>query len=234
MFKTAIITGSSTGIGKSLAFKLSKNKYKIILVARSEEKLELIAKQIKDNGSESLIVPADLSKPESILQIKAKVKLFGDVSLVINNAGMGKFDKIEDVSLNDWNDQIDINLRSAFLVSQLFVPNMKIAKTGMLVFINSVAGKKAYPFSAAYSASKFGLKGLADSFREELRAFNIKVISVFPGAVDTPFWNDLNVDFPRNEMLNVDSLAESILHTINAPGNLTVEEMVLRRTKGDF
>ena len=105
---------------------------------------------------------------------------------------------------------------------------------GLLVFMNSVAGKKGYPFSAAYVASKYGLRGLADSLREELREDNIKVISIHPGAVDTPFWDSLDTNFPRDEMLNSDVLAESIVHTIQAPGNFTVEEMVVRRTRGDF
>ena len=78
------------------------------------------------------------------------------------------------------------------------------------------------------------MRGLADSLREELREDNIKVISVHPGAVDTAFWDHVNADFPRAEMLNPDALADSIIHSIRAPGNLTIEEMVIRRTGGDF
>ena len=111
---------------------------------------------------------------------------------------------------------------------------MKQKKKGSLIFINSVAGKKGYAYSAAYVASKFGLRGLAESLREELRGDNIKVVSIYPGAVDTPFWDDIQSDFPREEMLNSDALAESIVHTIQAAGNFTVEEMVVRRTAGDF
>jgi len=111
---------------------------------------------------------------------------------------------------------------------------MKRRKKGTLVFMNSVAGKKGYPYSAAYVASKYGMRGLADSLREELREDNIKVISIHPGAVDTPFWDGAGVNFPREEMLDTNTLAQSIVHAIQSPGNFTIEELVVRRTAGDF
>ena len=85
-----------------------------------------------------------------------------------------------------------------------------------------------------YFSSKFGLRGFTTSLREELREYNIKVISVHPGAVDTPFWNNVNVDFPKDEMMSSDDVAESIVHAILAPNNVVQEEVVIRRTGGDF
>ena len=234
MPETAVITGASTGIGKSLAWQLADAGFRLVLVARSEDKLQAIAKEIQQKGGESLPVPTDVSQPEQIKILKEKALDFGNVSVVINNAGTGKFSNIENVTLADWNRQMDVNLRASFLVSQAFIPHMKQKKKGSLIFINSVAGKKGYAYSAAYVASKFGLRGLAESLREELREENIKVVSIYPGAVDTPFWDDIQSDFPRKEMLNSDALAESIVHTIQAAGNFTVEEMVVRRTAGDF
>ena len=234
MPETAVITGASTGIGKSLAWQLADAGYRLVLAARSEDKLQAIAKEIQQKGGESLPVTTDVSQPEQIKILKEKALDFGNVSVVINNAGTGKFSNIENVTLADWNRQMDVNLRASFLVSQAFIPHMKQKKKGSLIFINSVAGKKGYAYSAAYVASKFGLRGLAESLREELREDNIKVVSIYPGAVDTPFWDDIQSDFPRKEMLNSDALAESIVHTIQAAGNFTVEEMVVRRTAGDF
>ena len=234
MPETAVITGASTGIGKSLAWQLADAGYRLVLAARSEDKLQAIAKEIQQKGGESLPVTTDVSQPEQIKILKEKALDFGNVSVVINNAGTGKFSNIENVTLADWNRQIDVNLRASFLVSQAFIPHMKQKKKGSLIFINSVAGKKGYAYSAAYVASKFGLRGLAESLREELREDSIKVVSIYPGAVDTPFWDDIQSDFPRKEMLNSDALAESIVHTIQAAGNFTVEEMVVRRTAGDF
>ena len=234
MSETAVITGASSGVGKSLAIQLSDAGYKVVLAARSEDKLNAIAEEIKKMGGNCLVVPTDVSQPEQINALKNEALKYGEISLVINNAGLGKFCKIEDVTLEDWNRQLDVNLRATFLVSQAFIPGMKRRKKGTLVFMNSVAGKKGYPYSAAYVASKYGMRGLADSLREELREDNIKVISIHPGAVDTPFWDGAGVNFHREEMLDTATLAQSIVHAIQSPGNFTVEELVVRRTAGDF
>ncbi|RMZ49395.1 SDR family oxidoreductase [Candidatus Marinimicrobia bacterium PRS2] len=234
MPETAVITGASSGVGKSLAIQLSDAGYKVVLAARSEDKLNAIAEEIQKMGGNCLVVPTDVSQPEQINNLKDRTLEYGDVFVVINNAGLGKFCKIEDVTLEDWNRQLDVNLRASFLVSQAFIPGMKRRKKGTLVFMNSVAGKKGYPYSAAYVASKHGMRGLADSLREELREDNIKVISIHPGAVDTPFWDGAGVNFPREEMLDTNTLAQSIVHAIQSPGNFTIEELVVRRTAGDF
>ena len=119
-------------------------------------------------------------------------------------------------------------------MSRYITESMINRKTGKLVFINSVAGINPYPYSSAYVASKFGLRGFTSSLREELREYNIKVISVHPGAINTPFWNNVNVDFPKDEMMNSDDVAESVVHAILAPNNIVQEEVVIRRTAGDI
>ena len=234
MSETAVITGASSGVGESLAIQLSDAGYRVVLAARSEDKLNAIAEEIQSKGGNSLVVSTDVSQPEQINNLKERALEYGDVSVVINNAGLGKFSKVEDVAIEDWDRQLDVNLRASFLVSQAFIPGMKQRLNGTLAFMNSVAGKKGYPYSAAYVASKYGMRGLADSLREELREDNIKVISIHPGAVDTPFWDGIGVNFPREEMLNTHTLAQSIVHAIQSPGNFAVEELVVRRTAGDF
>ena len=234
MSETAVITGASSGVGKSLAIQLSDAGYSVVLAARSEDKLNAIAEEIQSKGGDSLVVSTDVSHPEQINNLKDRALEYGDISVVINNAGLGKFSKVEDVAIEDWDRQLDVNLRASFLVSQAFIPGMKQRLNGILVFMNSVAGKKGYPYSAAYVASKYGMRGLADSLREELREDNIKVISIYPGAVDTPFWDGAGVNFPREEMLDTATLAQSIVHAIQFPGNFAVEELVVRRTAGDF
>ena len=234
MSETAVITGASSGVGKSLAIQLSDAGYRVVLAARSEDKLNAIAEEIQSKGGNSLVVLTDVSQPEQINNLKDRALEYGDVSVVINNAGLGKFSKVEDVAIEDWDRQLDVNLRASFLVSQAFIPGMKQRLNGTLAFMNSVAGKKGYAHSAAYVASKYGMRGLADSLREELREDNIKVISIHPGAVDTPFWDGTGMNFPREEMLSTHTLAQSIVHAIQSPGNFAVEELVVRRTSGDF
>ena len=234
MSETAVITGASSGIGKALAEKLAQAGYQVVIAARSKDKLNGIAAIIQSQGGNCIPVQTDVSIQKDIKRLKEEASQHGTVSILINNAGIGYFGPVEELSIDDWNQQLDVNLRGAFLLSQAFIPEMKQNKKGVLVFINSVAGRQPFIHSAGYVASKFGLRGLASSLREELREYNIKVISIYPGAVNTPFWDKIENNFPREEMLDAESLAESIIHSIRTPGNLTVEEMVIRRVAGDF
>ena len=119
-------------------------------------------------------------------------------------------------------------------MTQFFVPHMIANQSGKIIFINSVAGLSPYPFASAYVASKYGLTGLSSSLREELREYNIKVISVHPGAVNTPLWDNSESEFPRNEMLSPEDVSDMINQAILAPNNVVCEEIVIRRTAGDF
>ena len=116
----------------------------------------------------------------------------------------------------------------------MIIDDLKSKKNGTIEFINSVAGLHPYKNSTAYVSSKYGLRGFSSALREELREFNIKVITVFPGAVNTPIWNDKNMDELRNGMIKTDDLTETIIHAINAPNNCVTEEITIRRTSGDF
>ena len=176
----------------------------------------------------------DLLDDKSIQNFIKNVHSIGSVRTLINNSGFGKFDKIENAQISDWDEIMSVNLRGAFVLSKAFIPEMKRNKSGNLMFINSVAGRYGYPYSAGYVASKFGMRGLAESLRNELRPDNIKVTSIYPGAVDSNFWDNVNADFPREEMMSSDEIAETVLFAIEKPRIGALEDIVIRRTKGDF
>ena len=237
MYKTnklALITGASSGIGAALSRKLCEKDYHCILASRSEEKLQHLAESLQSEGHICTTIKVDVSNESSVDALFEESSKIGTVSLVINNAGLGIFSKIEDSSVEDWDAQINVNLRGSFLVSRKYIPSMQEQKSGTLVFMNSVAGNFGYPYSAAYVASKFGLRGLSDSLRNELRKDKIKVISVHPGAINTAFWDDINVDFPREEMLTPEAIADSVVHAIEAPDATVIENLTIRRVGGDF
>lgn len=234
MNRIALITGASSGIGAALALSMSKNGYLVILVARSESRLNIVSKKIMQEGGKCVVLNVDLVSELEILNLKEKVLCHGVPSVVINNAGYGKFHSLENTEVKEWDYHININLKASFLICKAFVGSMKKAGEGAFVFLNSIAGKKGFSNSSAYVASKFGLRGFADAIREELREYNIKVISIFPGAVNTPFWDNSDISFDKDDMLDVNILSKSILNAIDLPGNCVVEEMLIRRTKGDF
>jgi short-subunit dehydrogenase len=229
----AIITGASTGIGRALAIELSNN-YFIYLVSRNINNLNKTKEIIKNKNNDCEIIAADLTNQQSVEKIYNKISNKDNIELLINNAGIAIFKDISNTSINDWDKTINVNLRGSFLMTKLIVDNFKSKKSGKIVFINSGAGLKPFKNSSAYVASKYGLRGFASSLREELREFNVKVISVFPGAVDTPLWDNKNVDDLREDMMNVNDLCQTITHSINAPNNCVVEEILIKRTLGDF
>ena len=229
----AIVTGASTGIGKHISIKLSENNYHVVLISRNKQKLQLVEKYIKEIGNDCSIVCADVGKESSIEKISSNIDI-NDIDILVNNAGIGIFNKIENISVSEWDEQINTNLRGSFLMTKLVVDKMIEKQLGKIVFINSVAGLNPYPFSSAYVTSKYGLRGFSSSLREELREHNIKVISIHPGAIDTPFWDNIKGNFPREEMLSVEDVATVTVNAILAKNNMVHEEVVIRRTAGDI
>ena len=229
----AIITGASTGIGRSLAIKLSEH-YLVYLISRNKENLNKTKKLINAQNNDCKIIVSDISKNQSINDIYSQIEGKEKIELLINNAGIGVFKSITDTTIEDWDNTINTNLRGSFLMTKMIVNDLKSKKNGKIVFISSVAGLQPYKNSTAYVASKYGLRGFASALREELREFNIKVITVFPGAVNTPIWDNKNMEKLREGMMEVDNLTETIFHAINSPDNCVTEEITIRRVLGDF
>jgi len=229
----AIITGSSTGLGRSLAIQLS-SQYFIYLISRNKNKLIQTKKIIDNKNNECDIIVADVSKKESVDIINKSIKNKNDIALLINNAGIGVFKNISETSINDWDNTLNTNLRGSFLMTKLIIDNFKSKKSGKIVFVSSIAGLQPFSNSTAYVSSKYGLRGFASALREEVRDFNVKVMTVFPGAIDTPIWDNKNMGKFRSDMMNVDDVSSSIIHAINAPNNCVIEEITIRRVAGDF
>ena len=229
----AIITGASTGIGQSLSVKLSE-QYLVYLISRNQDNLNKTKQLINAQNNECKIIVADISKIESINMIYSQIQHKEKIELLINNAGIGVFKNITDTSIEDWDNTLNTNLRGSFLMTKMVIDGLKSKKNGKIVFISSVAGLQPYKNSTAYVSSKYGLRGFASALREELREFNIKVITVFPGAVNTSIWDDKNMEELRKDMMNSEDLSQTIVHAINAPNNCVTEEITIRRTSGDF
>ena len=205
----AIITGASTGLGRSLSVKLS-DQYFICLISRKQEKLKKTEALILGKNNQCQIIEADVCKEDSIDSIYSQIKNKSNIELLINNAGVALFKDITKLKIKDWDKQLNTNLRAPFLMTKMIVDDLKSKKTGKIVFINSVAGINPYRDSTAYVASKHGLKGFASALREELREHNVKVISIYPGAINTPLWDDLDMDSFRSDMMDRDDVCDII------------------------
>ena len=130
--KTIWITGGSTGIGKNISILLSQHQYDIILISRNKDSLELVKEEIKKINNNCEIIPADLSKKEDFKKIFSKLEEINNIDVLVNNAGVGIFNKIENVSSEEWDIQMDTNLKGAFLITKEIVPGMIKNKSGKI------------------------------------------------------------------------------------------------------
>jgi len=180
----AIVTGASRGIGKSLALHLAERGHTVACLARSAGELEALA------GSRSglVAVPVDLTDAAATERVVRELLAeHGPCEVLVNNAGYGLRGAMEEVKLDRWRRQFEVNLFAPALVTQLVLPGMREARRGAIVNLSSVAGRISTPFSGAYASTKFALEAMTDALRIEVARYGIKVILVEPGPVATDF-----------------------------------------------
>lgn len=189
--QVVLITGASTGIGAALAQILAQRfmGIRLVLAARSAEKLETVATLCRKAGALVLAVPTDLQKIEQVEALAtAAIAHFGRVDALVNNAGYGQMGPVELIPHQAAKRQFEVNVLGPLALIRALVPMMRDAGGGRIINISSLGGRLAFPFGGLYSSSKFALEGLSDALRMELAPFNIKVSVVEPGPVNTDFF----------------------------------------------
>ncbi len=233
-----VITGASSGLGRDLSITMSKNKdHHIILVARNKEKLSEVKDIIVENGGHASFYTADISNEEEIKDLADYLKeAFGKVNILINNAGLGIFKPMIDLTSEEWKLMQDTMIFGTFLCTKYLLPMILQANEPRHVLINSSYWgiKGDTPLCTAYVASKFAQRGISLSLREELRYHNIKVTCLLPGSIHTPFFDHGGgwAHDPKR-MLSSEDLAELINDIVHYKGNLVVEEVVVQGINPD-
>src|SRR6185312_7294435 len=182
--KVAVITGASMGIGEALAKELSKRGAKVVLAARSAEKLEKLEKEIPN----SFAVPADMRKLEDITNLIAEAKKkFGRIDILVNNAGQGMRSPVEKIDMAVYRDVMELNVFSVVEAMQAVIPVMRAQGIGYILNVSSMVSKNYYPGLAAYSSTKYALNSITLTARQELEPDKI-IVSVFhPKMTATDF-----------------------------------------------
>ncbi|MBS3766963.1 MAG: SDR family oxidoreductase [Candidatus Cloacimonetes bacterium] len=185
--KTVVITGSGRGLGKELALSYADSGANVVVTARTESEINKTAQLInKKKKGESLAVQADVSKEEDVKNlVNTTINNFKTVDILINNAAVHRAVHILDTDLSTWGKILDINLTGTFLCSKEFGQVMKKQKRGKIINISSTAATNYFPGFGAYTASKSGIKGLSMVLFEELKEFNINVLTLNLGLVNT-------------------------------------------------
>ena len=183
-----ILTGASMGIGEAAARAFAREGARLVLVARNREKLEQVAAEVKALGGEAVCIAADLSRPEETARVVPEaVAALGGVDILVNNAGLGIAETIADTRPEDFRHLMEVNVFAPTALMQAIVPVMKAQGGGVIVNVSSVIGKIALPTAGAYCATKFALNALSDAARIELAGDGIRVATICPGRVETPF-----------------------------------------------
>ena len=193
---TAIVTGSTRGIGKETALLLLQNGLNVIISSRSQQSVDNVIQEIHDkfpSKKENILgLKCDVSKYSDVKSlVDVSVKRFGRIDILVNNAGIVYFKSIMHTTEEEWNKTIDTNLKGVFLFTKEVLPYMIENKSGVIVNVSSGAGKSGFPNLSAYCASKFGVIGFTESIAKEVSNYNVKVMAICPGGVDTKMIDDI-------------------------------------------
>ncbi|AFZ50676.1 SDR family oxidoreductase [Dactylococcopsis salina] len=230
----ALITGASSGIGKETALALAEAGVDLALVGRSQDKLDAVmaAVEKKVNAKSYLI---DLAVVETVKdQISAAVKDFGGISILVNNAGMGYTNPLQETPLEDWQQVLNLNLTSVFQCIQGVLPTMRDRASGTIINVASIAAQSPFPSWGAYAVSKAGIITLSKALSGEEKENGIRVVSIIPGAVNTPLWDTdtVKMELNRAAMLDPKVVAQTIAQAALLPQEAVIEEMTLMPSAG--
>ena len=220
-----LITGASRGIGEATARLLHAKGYRVGLMARDEKRLQALAAELEG----ALPLPGDgREEGDWARAVAAMEEAFGELSALVNNAGVGVMKPVHELTLEEWRLVLDTNLTGAFLGIRHAVPALLRRGGGTIVNVGSLAGKNPFKGGAAYNASKFGLLGLAGAAMLDLREANIRVVNVLPGSVDTGFAGNVPGQAWK---LRPEDVAQAVLFALEMPGHAMVSEIELRPTR---
>lgn len=224
----AIVTGASKGIGKAVAEHLALHGVTVVLAARNRELLNGVAQGIVAAGGKADAIVTDVTSEHSVKNLVLEVrKRYGRIDILINNAGVGIFTNVVDMTMQQFDDMMNVNLKGVFLCSRAVLPAMKEQHRGEIVNIASLAGKNSFAGGSVYSATKWGLIGFSRSLMLEVRDDNIRVVTIAPGSVNTGF-----ADKERNEptIIQPEDVAETVVFALTMPGRVNVSEIDIRPT----
>jgi len=225
--KNVLVIGASGGIGGKLTKLLNTSGANVFITGRSAEKLATVAQE-NGIGYYRLFV-MDIANEAAVNETVAAVQsACGAIDIVVNAAGIGIIKPMETLSTADFLATLNTNLIGSFYLVKAILPKMKEVKRGLIINIPGVLGKVPMAGAAAYSASKYGLVGMMQSIREEIKRTDIRITNLFLGGVDSPFWDTIDLRVQRDKMVVAEEAAKAIWFLCQQPVSGVVSEMVLQ------
>ena len=227
--KRFLITGASRGIGRAIALKLAAPEVALLLHGRDTVALAETCRAVEKSGAKASKLIHDLASFRGIDNLAAEVG-HKPVDLLVNNAGIAVVKPFAEITREEWEQTIGVNVTAPFFLIQHFAPRMPPGSS--IVNILSIAAKTAYPSWSIYCGSKFALEGLSTAIREELRSRKVRMLNVYPAATDTEIWNAVSGHWPREQMMSAGEVADAVAYAISQPPELTIENITLSNTAG--
>lgn len=228
--QTALVTGAGRGIGRAIALSLASEGAHVILVARSSRDLEGVADEIAKAGGSATAYRADMRNDGEVRGLFAMVtKEHERLSILVNNAGIGRFGRLAELSLEDLDAMWTLNVRAIFLATKLALPLMR-QNGGTIVQVASLAAKNAFVGGSGYAATKWALLGLSRCLMLEEREHRIRVVTVCPGSVDTTFSSSHKNAGRVDKILAPQDVADAVLTALLLPSRAMMSEIDLRPT----
>lgn len=239
--KVIVITGASSGIGEATAKLVVKDGAKVILGARRENKLKKIADEIEKLGGEVAYQATDVTDDNQVEALaKLAIDKFGRIDVWLNNAGIMPQSILSEKKINDWNNMIDINIKGTLYGIGAAIPYMDKQKSGHIINVSSVAGHTAHSGSAVYSATKYAVRAISESLRQEMveAKNNVRVTVISPGAINTDLLSSVTdpevkagmEKFYESFSISVDRVALTIKEAIDMPADAAWNEVIIRPT----
>jgi len=232
--KIAVITGAGKGIGRETARLFLDEGAKLVLVSRTKSDLESFVNEHKDRSDDILTITCDVSQEENISKIvNETIEKFGRIDILVNNAGFGIFDNMVDSKLGDYDAMFNTNVRALYMLTKAFLPSMINQKSGTIINIASIAGKQGFATGTIYCATKHAVMGMSRALMMEVRQYNIRVIAVCPGSVDTDFFrpeSQTKLSSSKESVLGSQDIAETCLLAATLPENAMMTEIEIRPT----
>lgn len=239
--KTAFITGASSGIGEATARLLAAQGVKVALMARRRDRLEALKAGIGKGGGEGLAIRADVTKKTEVkMAVDECLKTFGQIDILINNAGVMPLSLMKNLHEEEWERMVDVNIKGVLFCIGAVLPGMIKQASGHIINISSVAGRKVLPGSAVYCATKYAVSALSEGMRMELgQESNIRVTVIEPGMVATELGRSitdkevLSVIGPRFQNvkpLKSDDIARAVLYALSQPDHVNSADIMIMPT----
>ena len=227
--KRGLITGASRGIGRHIAVALAGEQFHLILQGRDRAALELSRDHVLKAGGTASTVIAELSDRSDLNRL---VEAAGPepLDLLVNNAGVATVKPLAEITLEEWQKSLAVNVTAPFYLIQMLSPGMRPGSA--IVNILSVAAKSGFAGWSAYCTGKFALEGLSQSLREELREQKVRVINIYPGATDTELWHKVPGQWPKDRMMSPADIASALRYALLSPGDVAVESIGLGHISG--